>query len=233
MSVTAAQGTNDVSTASSQYPASAQGSGQSSSTSKLDMNAFLTMFLTQLKYQDPTNPLESYELAAQLAQFSSVEKLTEVNSNMVKLQSYLMSLNNAQMVEMVGKQVVGRSNTLQVASGKSCSANYQLDVPAKVSVKIYDENNALVRTMNVGSKSAGKYQIDWDGCNDAGKKVNDGLYTFRLDAVDGNGNQLDITTTVSGLVYSFRLEQGSAYLILNGPDGIKIPAGDVIEVTAS
>jgi flagellar basal-body rod modification protein FlgD len=229
----ATQGTYDASAALSQSAAGTQASGQSSNTGKLDMNAFLTMFLTQLRYQDPTNPLESYELAAQLAQFSSVEKLTEVNSNMVKLQSYLMSLNNAQMVQMVGKHVVGQAQTLKVESGKSTSADYQLDVPARVGVKIYDESNTLVRTINVGSQAAGKYQVDWDGYNDAGKKVSDGLYTFNLEAVDGNGNQLGIPATVSGLVYSFRLEQGTAYLILNGPDGIKLPAGNVIEVTSS
>jgi flagellar basal-body rod modification protein FlgD len=233
MSIMAAQGTNNAYAASNQNTSSTQGTGQTSSASKLDMNAFLTMFLTQLKYQDPTNPLESYELASQLAQFSSVEKLTEVNSNMVKLQSYLMSLNNAQMVEMVGKRVVGQSNTLQVSSGKATSADYKLDTPANVSVKIYDENNALVRTVKMGTQAAGKYQIDWDGCNDAGKKVSDGLYSLNLEAVDANGNLLDVTSTISGLVHSFRLEQGSAYLILNGPDGIKLPAGDIIEVTVS
>jgi flagellar basal-body rod modification protein FlgD len=234
MSIMAAQGTNGLSAASNQSTASTQGTGQTSSTGKLDMNAFLTMFLTQLKYQDPTNPLESYELAAQLAQFSSVEKLTEANSNLVDLQSYLSSLNNAEMVGLVGKHVVGQASTLQVSSGKATTADYQLDVPANnVSVKIYDENNALVRTMSMGAQAAGKYQINWDGCNDAGKNVSDGLYSFKLEAVDGNGNQLDVTPTISGLVYSFRLEQGNAYLILNGPGGIKLLAGDVMEVSAS
>jgi flagellar basal-body rod modification protein FlgD len=234
MSITAAQGTNDISAASSQISAGTQTTGQTSSTGKLDMNAFLTMFLTQLKYQDPTNPLESYELAAQLAQFSSVEKLTEANSNLVKLQSYVSSLNNAEMVGLVGKHVVGQASNLQVTSGKATTADYQLDAAANnVSVKIYDENGALVRTMSMGAQAAGKYQINWDGCNDAGKTVSDGLYSFKLEAVDAAGNQLDVTATVSGQVYSFRLEQGNAYLILNGPNGIKLPAGDVMEVTAS
>jgi flagellar basal-body rod modification protein FlgD len=234
MSIMATQGTNDVGAASNQSTAGTQGTGQTSSTGKLDMNAFLTMFLTQLKYQDPTNPLQSYELAAQLAQFSSVEKLTDANSNLVKLQSYLSSLNNAEMVGLVGKHVVGQASTLQVTSGKATTADYQLNAPASsVSVKIYDENDTLVRTTSMGAQAAGKYQVNWDGCDDAGKKVSDGSYSFKIEAVDGKGNQLDVTSTISGLVYSFRLEQGNAYLILNGPDGIKLPAGDILEVTAS
>jgi flagellar basal-body rod modification protein FlgD len=233
MSIMAAQSTNNVSAASNQSTAGTQGTGQTSSTGKLDMNAFLTMFLTQLKYQDPTNPLESYQLAAQLAQFSSVEKLTEVNSNIVKLQPYLMSLSNAEMVGLVGKHVIGQASTLQLTSGKATTADYQLDAAAKVTIKLYDEKNALVRTINVGAQAVGKHQIAWDGCNDAGKKMSDGLYSFDLEAVDGNGNKLDVTTTISGLVHSFRLEQGNAYLILNGPDGIKLPAGNIMEVTAS
>jgi flagellar basal-body rod modification protein FlgD len=234
MSITATQATNDVNNASNSSATGSQATAQAHGANQLDMNAFLTMFLTQLKYQDPTNPLQSYELAAQLAQFSSVEKLTQANTNLVKLQSYLSSLNNAEMVGLVGKHVVGQASTLQVSSGKATPADYQLDVPANnVSVKIYDENNALVRSMTMGAQAAGKYQINWDGYNDAGKQVSDGLYSFKIDAVDGNGNQLDATSTITGLVHSFRLEQGSPYLILNAPGGIKLPAGDIIEVTAS
>ncbi len=220
--------TNNTTTSSSTSASSAISKGYN-----LDMNAFLTLFLAQLKYQDPTNPMQSYELAAQLAQFSSVEQLNKVNSNLTQLQTSLASLGNAQMVDLIGKKVVGQASTLQIASGNVSSANYQLGASGTVTVKIYDANNNLVRTINVGSQDAGTYSVNWDGRNDSGTKLGDGTYTFKVEAVDAKSNALDVTTTVSGTVYSYRLDQGTAYLILNGAEGIKLPTSDVIEVLPS
>jgi flagellar basal-body rod modification protein FlgD len=224
---------NDVNAAASQNAATNQAAGQALAGATLDMNAFLTLFLTQLKYQDPTNPMQSYELASQLAQFSSVEQLTTANSNLVKLQSSIQALNNAQMVDLIGKRVTGQASTLQVTSGNVSTANYEIGSDGNVTIKIYDAQDSLVRTMNVGAQAAGKYQVNWDGLNDAGKKVSDGAYKAKVEAVDGKGNQLDVTTTISGVVYSFRLEQGSPYLVLDGPDGTKLPISEIVEVTPS
>lgn len=197
---------------------------------KLDMNAFLNMFITQLKYQDPTNPLESYELAAQLAQFSTVEKLTEVNSNLVEIQSYLSSLNNAQMINLIGKEVYGPSDTLIKSGEKISRLSYTTDAPLDVTVKIYDEQDKPVRTINLGRIEPGDHQIAWDGKDDAGEAVKDGRYHCSLDGTDEGGNPVDIVTNANGVVYSFRLEEGIPYLVLDGPDGIKLPISSIQEV---
>lgn len=206
------------------------GTSQTNPYNQLGMNSFLTMFTTQLKYQDPTNPLESYELAAQLAQFSSVEKLTELNTSMKEMQSYLASLTNAQMINLVGKEVVGLNGTLQVNAGKASNASYQLNAASDVTVKIYNADNVVVRTISMGPQAAGSHEINWDGCNDAGEKVAEGYYSSKVEAVDGDGKKLDIKPTIHGTVYSFRLEQGIPYLILNGPNGIRLPISEVQEV---
>jgi flagellar basal-body rod modification protein FlgD len=208
----------------------AAGPGQANPYNQLGMNSFLTMFTTQLRYQDPTNPMESYELAAQLAQFSSVEKLTELNNNTKEMQSYLASLTNAQMINLIGKEVVGLNSTLQVKADKVSNASYQLNAASDVTVKIYNADNVLVRTITVGPQAAGSHDINWDGRNDAGEKVAEGFYTTKVEAVDGDGKKLDIKPTIHGTVYSFRLEQGIPYFILNGPDGIRLPISEVQEV---
>lgn len=201
----------------------------------LDQNAFLTLFLTQLKYQDPTNPMESYELASQLAQFSSVEKLSDINTNLAALKSSLASLTNAQMVNLIGKQVVAQANTLQVTNGKASTGQYQFDLAsgtAKVTIAISDENGNAVRTKTIDSQAGGQYQVDWDGLDNSNNKVSDGAYTFAVEAVDGNGNALEVSSSVSGMAYSFRMDQGSQYLILDGPDGVKVSAGSIMEIMA-
>lgn len=198
--------------------------------STLDMNAFLTMFMKQLQFQDPTNPLQSYELAAQLAQFSSVERLTQVNTNLQTMQSYLASLNNSLMMDMLGKQVVGQSDRVTLNDGQISKGSYKLTVPATVTVKITDENGALVRTINVGTQNAGSYDLSWDGKNDAGEAMPNGTYHFEVEAMDSAGKSLDVATTVTGTVYSLRFEDGIPYFILDGANGVKLGVNEIIEI---
>jgi flagellar basal-body rod modification protein FlgD len=196
----------------------------------LDMNAFLTMFTTQLKHQDPTNPLESYELAAQLAQFSSVERLTNINSNLKEMQSYLASLNNSLMIGMIGREVVGLSDTLQLNSGQVSKGSYKLEVPAQVTVRIFDEKDGLVRALNSGTQNPGTYDVKWDGRNEGGQQMPDGAYHFKIEAVDSTGRVLDISPTVSGTVYSLKMEGGVPYLVLGGANGAKLSINEVMEI---
>jgi len=197
----------------------------------MDMTAFLRMFTTQLQYQDPTNPLESYELAAQLAQFSTVAELTDIDSNLVKQQSLLTGISNAQMIEDLGKQVTGVGDSLQLKGGSTSSAHYELNASAsQATVKIYDDQNQLLRTMEVGQQSAGRYDINWDGLDDSGKAVADGNYHFDVEAVDATGNAVDVTKTISGKVISCRVDNGIGYLVLDNSNGIKLANSAVIEV---
>lgn len=209
----------------------AQNGTQTATANKqLDMNAFLRMFTTQLKYQDPTNPLESYELAAQLAQFSSVEKLNEINTNIQAEQALLSSVNNAQMVDLVGKEVIGLDNSIQLKEGQLSKGYYKVGVQADVTVSIYDDKDQLVRTMKVGKVEPGQYEVNWDMRDDAGKTLPDGNYRFDVQAEDAEKNSVDVTKTISGRVFSFRIEEGVPYLMLNGVSGVKLPISAVMEV---
>jgi len=221
--------TDQTASAARTSTSAASGSGKSNQT--LDMNAFLEMFMTQLKYQDPTNPLESYELASQLAQFSTVEQLTTLNNSVSDQQDLLLSINYGQMVNMVGKEVVGLDNSLQLKEGQTNRGAYRLDTSAaEVTVKITDSQGGVVRTMTLGAKTAGQYDLEWDGRNDAGETMPDGTYKFTVMAEDNGGNSIDVTEMVIDKVYAFRFDSGSPYLILGGEDGIKLPIGAVLEV---
>jgi len=198
---------------------------------QLNENDFLTLFTTQLKYQDPTNPMQSYELASQLAQFTSVEQLTQLNSSFTKLQSSMTASTNAQMMNMIGKQVSGTSTSLQWKDGQSSTLSYQLDASSNVQATITDSSGNTVRTMSLGSQAAGSHAFTWDGKNNSGKTMAAGNYTCKLQSTDAKGNAADISTTASGQVYSFRLENGNPYLILNGADGVKLAVSDISEVT--
>ncbi len=203
----------------------------SSVANKLDMNSFLTMFTTQLKYQDPTNPMESHELAAQLAQFSSVEKLTGIEKSMSQLQSYLSALNNAQMMQAVGKEITGASNVIQVSGDGVTKTGFQLGVSAvQATARILSQSGEVVRTLSLGELASGHHDLQWDGKNDAGQKVASGIYAFEVDALGSDGNSLDVETTVKGTAYAFRMIEGMPFLVLDNENGLLIPTSSVKQV---
>ena len=83
-------------------------------TSKvMDKDDFLNLLITQLQNQDPLNPTDSTEFTAQLAQFSSLEQLNNVNQNLQTLQLYQASINNAQTVSFIGKEVTAEKMMAQ------------------------------------------------------------------------------------------------------------------------
>lgn len=210
-----------------------QGTSASKGNTQLDMNSFLTMFTTQLQHQDPSNPLQSYELAAQLAQFSTVSVLTNIDKTLQTQQSYLASINNAQMIGTIGKEVVGMYDGVQLKDGQISKASYKLAEAAdQVTVKITDSEGNLVRTMELGPQQAGQVDLAWDGLNDKGEAVPNGEYHFDVEAVAGEEKTpVEVLKTVSGTATSFRMEQGQPYLILGGADGLKLPIGNVMQVS--
>jgi flagellar basal-body rod modification protein FlgD len=218
-------------------PTQLLGSGSTTGTSgttqakALDMNAFLRMFTTQLKYQDPTNPLESYELAAQLAQFSTVEKLTDISVKLEEQKQYLVSLTNTQMVQMIGKEVTGAYDGILVDDGSVSKAYYELpSQAANVSVKIYTEGGTLVRTLTVGAQNPGRHDVNWDGKDESGKTVPTGTYRFDVEPLTADGSPLDVSEFVTGTAFAFRMVNGVGYLVLGGENGLLLPSATVTEV---
>ncbi len=206
-------------------------SGSTSQSKLMDMNAFLRMFTTQLQHQDPTNPLESYELSAQLAQFSTVEKLTDISSKLEAQQKYLESLTNTQMVQMIGKEIIGSYDGLQVSDGSVSKGYYELpSQAASVTVKVYSESGALVRTLNMGAKDAGTYDIDWNGKDESGNTLPNGTYRFDVVPLASDGSTLEVNEFVKGTAYAFRMVNGVGHLVLGGADGLLLPAASVSEV---
>ena len=195
------------------------------------MSSFLTLFTTQLKNQDPTNPMESYELSSQLAQFSTVEQLTQSNTLLQTLQNYTNSLNNATMSSLVGKTVTADKSSLEVTSSSVGDASYKLDSAATdVTVKIYDDSGNLLKTIDKGSEAAGSYTIGWDGTNTSNTKVSTGTYTCKITATDSSGTTSSITPTVQGKVYACKMVDGAPYLILDSDSGSKVAVSDVVQV---
>jgi flagellar basal-body rod modification protein FlgD len=195
----------------------------------LDKDAFLRLLTTQLQNQDPLNPTDSTEFTAQLAQFSSLEQLSNVNETLNTLKLYQASINNAQAVGFIGKDIVASGNSIEMKGGQPVSCDYEIPAAAKsVVVTIYDATGNFVRDYQITALGAGQQSLTWDGRDRNGNTVADGAYTFEVQAVDQKGAKLNVTTFSKGTVTGVTFEDGITYLVTGRN---KTAIGNVTQVT--
>ena len=200
------------------------GSLQTLDTSATGKDDFLKMMIAQLQNQDPLNPLDGTDFTAQLAQFSSLEQLSNMNTQLETLGLYQSSLNNSQSVSFIGREITARGDVIK-ADGSSVEFAYNLSESADVKVGIYDENGTLVDTLNLGIQPGGDNSVAWDS-----SKVAAGNYSFDVSANDVNGNAVSAYTMITGKVNGVSFEQGAPYLFVNEQ---KISFENVISVNES
>lgn len=189
---------------------------------------FLNLLIAQLQHQDPLEPTDSVEFTAQLAQFSSLEQLGNVNENLEKLELYQASINNSQAVSFIGQEIVARGDGLEVSDGGPVACQFDLPVDAgSVTVSIYDGTGEFVRTFDMPNLPAGLQSVIWDAKDQNGNLVPDGPYRFEMMAEDPEGEAIAPTTYASGKVTGVTFSDNATYLITNGR---KIAVGDVIQV---
>ncbi|MBF0565402.1 MAG: flagellar hook assembly protein FlgD [Nitrospirae bacterium] len=116
-SASSASNAANSSTLGSSGSTSGSTSGGSSTGNLTDTSEFLKLFTTQLQYQDPLNPMDSSTFTSQLAQFSSLEQLTNINTNLKSMSAYENSLNNLSAVGMIGKTVTTTDNKTSQVTG--------------------------------------------------------------------------------------------------------------------
>jgi flagellar basal-body rod modification protein FlgD len=201
------------------------------STSKTTMgkDAFLTLLITQLQHQDPLNPADSTEFTAQLAQFSSLEQLNNVNENLSALKLYQASINNAQAVSFIGKDIVATGNSVEASSGQPVACEFDLAKPAqKVVVSVYDATGAFVKDVVATGLTAGRQTVSWDGRDRSGNTVADGAYTFEVQAEAAGKEAVAATTYTRGTVAGVSFQDGVTYLSVGRR---RVAIGDVVQVT--
>ena len=191
---------------------------------------FLNLLITQLQNQDPLNPTDSTEFTAQLAQFSSLEQLSNVNDNLEQLQNFQAATNNSQAVSLLGKEIMANGNFLQLSDGEPIGCDFSLGRDAAaVVVNIYDSTGEFVKAFESEDLAAGRHTLVWDGTDRNGNPAKDGNYTFEILAADANGQNVNVTAFFTGTVNTVTFENNTPFLISGGQ---KIALGDVIQVAA-
>lgn len=171
----------------------------------MDRDDFLLLLVTQLSNQDPLNPMDGQQFAAQLAQFSSLEQLINLNDGMAtntQLNGLLaQSINSGVAAGLIGKEVEAVGNTLTLNGERGQTMHYELEHAASaVSIDVFDEAGRKVRTIDAGAQSKGERSVAWDGKNEAGESMPAGKYTFQVNATDNTGASVTATHLMRGTV---------------------------------
>ncbi len=189
-------------------------SSYASSKRELGRNEFLTLLVAQLKYQNPLSPMESTEFTAQLAQFSSLEQLFDINDNLKILQGTEDSQRLENLLDYIGKEIKSSDSTITLSNGKAFGDSYTLEERANVIISIFDTEGSEIRTIYSDDQEAGEHDVDFDGKDNYGYAVPDGYYSFDVQAFDNKGSPIEVSPGLSGLVTAVTYQGGIPYLIV-------------------
>jgi flagellar basal-body rod modification protein FlgD len=167
-------------------------------------------------------------MTTQMAQFSSLEQLMNINTGLSSLLAASNSTTSAQALTLIGKEVTTQGDSTYVTDGKAANIAMGLASDASsVTVTITDQNGSVVQTLTSGSMSAGSQSLAWDGKDSSGNTLADGLYNYSVAATDASGNAVDVTTYATGIVDTISFDQGVAYVHIGD---IKYMLSEVVEV---
>jgi len=193
----------------------------------LTQDDFLKLFTTQMRFQNPLEPLDNFQMATQLAQFNTVDALSRMNETLTQLMAAQNSMSNVQAAGLIGKKVMTQGNRLAIQQGAVSEGMYQLTRPANVVIQIMNSQGGLVRQIDAGARDTSRQTIGWNGKNQAGAALPDGLYTFRVMAVDTQGQAVPVTTYRMGTVEGVSLENDAVTLQVNGD---KVAFSDILSI---
>jgi flagellar basal-body rod modification protein FlgD len=168
----------------------------------LGQDAFLKLLITQLKNQSPLNPQDNTQFVAQLAQFSSLQGITNLNTTVTNLASGMQSSQALQASALVGRTVETEASKAYLASGGIVRGTMALEssTPA-LQLNVYNSQNQLVMHKDLGSHDAGEIPFAWDGTGTDGSALAAGTYRFEvLASIDGK--QKGVTTYLGNNVNS-------------------------------
>ncbi len=187
------------------------------SSDELGKDSFLKLLTTQLQHQDPLNPMENSEFVAQLAQFSSLEQLQGLSDGMESLYLVNMSMNNASLTGLIGKDVVANGDTFNYGGEGDATLHYSADAKATAAqISITDADGTVVFSGDLGTLQAGDGTWTWDGKNLDGQACEEGDYTFTITGTDANGEEVAVTEKIYGTIDGMDLSSGSPLLTVDG-----------------
>jgi flagellar basal-body rod modification protein FlgD len=199
---------------------SASGTASSAATLAGNFDTFLSILTTQLKNQNPLDPLDTNQFTEQLVQFSGVEQQLKTNEFLQALMTSSQNSTNINAVTYIGKEVTANGDTSELTGGKAVWAFNAAATAADATITIKDASGNVVYSEN-GSLSAGPGQFVWDGVGSDGTTYPDGTYSITIDGKNLSGKDVGVSTKTVGIVTGVDLSGGEPVLTV-GQNEIKL-----------
>ena len=214
---------------SSSFSSAATNAANASEASNtINREDFLTLLVTQLQNQDPLNPMESAEFSSQLAQFSSLEQLIQINDGIEALAGGGNQNGSVDALSLLGRQVRAASGEIDVAGGEHSELSFELSSAGAVEVEV-SSGGVSFGTFSIGERAAGTHALDLSEL-DGLPPLSDGTYSITVHQIAEGGLAETVPTFVLGQVTGVELTDGESQLVLGNR---RVALSDVREVRAS
>jgi len=188
---------------------------------------FMKLLITQMKNQDPLNPMDNAQVTSQMAQLSTVTGIEKLNASMSSMQSSYQASQTMQATSLIGHGVLVPGSSAMLADGKAVLG---IELPAaadKVTVTIRDGAGKAIHKIELGQQAAGTLPLAWDGKTDSGAAAANGQYSFDVTASSA-GSAIKASTLTFGQVGS--VSTGASGVKLNLTNGASATMADVREI---
>jgi len=203
-------------------------SATSATSTQAMTNDFMTMLIAQMKYQDPTKPVDSAQMTSQLAQISTVDGINQLNTTMSSLVSSLQASQEFQAASMVGHSVMTQGNSIALSGAGPAKFAVQLDKAVDIlNISLTNAAGESVGTMRLGPQAAGNVPLTWSGTDANGNALPNGRYSFQVQALS-NGKPVAATPLQYSTVQSISTSNGG--VTLNLDDKSSIGATSVLQI---
>ena len=174
---------------------------------------FMKLLVTQMKNQDPLNPMDNATLTTQIAQLNTVTGINQLNTSMQSLLGGFQSGQALQSASLIGCTVLVPATSMALSQGQAAFTLDLAQAADAVQLTVRDSKGQLVRQQQLGALPAGQKELTWDGKTDAGTTAADGRYSFAVEASNG-GKKVATTTLALGQVASVSLASGAVSLAI-------------------
>jgi flagellar basal-body rod modification protein FlgD len=179
-----------------------------------NFQTFLQLLTTQLKNQNPLDPLDTNQFTQQLTQFAQVEQQLKTNDQLASIVTMEKSAQSTLAMSFVGQTVAVDGQTTQLLNG-AAKWTFSVPKPATAQVNITNSAGQTVYSANY-TMQTGQQVFQWDGKTNAGQQLPDGTYKMAITAKDASGQSVAISTEVSGTVDTVDLSQSPPVLTVGG-----------------
>ena len=181
----------------------------------LGQDEFFELMIAQLSHQDPLKPMDSSELLSQVAQFSTVSGIQNIDRSITELAASMQSNQALQASTLVGRNVLVPGDTAVLSPGETVAGAVELTASTNaLFVDITDPAGRSIRRLELGPQAAGTVGFSWDGLNQAGDQAPGGHYVLAAQAVL-DGKESGVPTLITSKVESVTLGNGAGGIMLN------------------